>query len=145
MNVKKKNQPLVMYKVFLSAIPLILLWSCSQVKTNPVQVNQTPPNSDAFVIQISRVGKYYVYIPNETDRLKTSLLQNPKSPTEDSVWEVKLSDIRNNIDIYKKATKRHEINMKIETDPNVEYPYVKSLMDYLRDIGYSHWYMTTKR
>ena len=145
MNVKKKNQPLVMYKVFLSAIPLILLWNCSQVKTNPVQVNQTPPNSDAFVIQISRVGKYYVYIPNETDRLKTSLLQNPKSPTEDSVWEVKLSDIRNNIDIYKKATKRHEINMKIETDPNVEYPYVKSLMEYLRDIGYSHWYMTTKR
>ena len=134
-----------MCKVFLSAISLILLCSCSQVKTNPVRVNQTPSDSDAFVIQVSKVGKYFVYIPNETDRLKTFLLQNPKSPTEDSVWEVKLSDIRNNIDIYKKATKRHEINMKIETDPNVEYPYVKSLMGYLRDIGYSHWYMTTKR
>jgi len=58
---------------------------------------------------------------------------------------VKLADIRNNIDIYKKAIKRHEINLKIETDPNVEYPYVKSLMGYLQNIGYSHWNMTTKR
>lgn len=145
MNVLKKNQSLVMYKVFLSAISFILLCSCSQVKTNPVRVNQIPSDSDAFVIQVSRAGKYYVYIPNETDRLKTSLLQNPKSVTEDSVWEVKLADIRNNIDIYKKATKRHEINMKIEADPNVEYSYVKSLMGYLQDIGYSHWYLTTKR
>lgn len=144
MNSKKKNQSL-MCKAFLSVIATILLCSCSQVKTNPVRVNQTPSDSDAFVIQVSRDGRYYVYIPNETDRLKTSLLQNPKSPMEDSVWEVKLSDIRNNIDIYKKATKRHEINLKIETDPNVEYPYVKSLMGYLQDIGYSDWYMTTKR
>lgn len=116
-----------------------------QVKTNPVRVNQTPSDSDAFVIQVSRDGRYYVYIPNETDRLKTTLLRNSKSPTEDSVWEVKLADIRNNIDIYKKAIKRHEINLKIETDPNVEYPYVKSLMGYLQNIGYSHWNMTTKR
>lgn len=35
--------------------------------------------------------------------------------------------------------------MKIEADPNVEYPYVKSLMGYLQNIGYSHWNMTTKR
>ena len=134
-----------MCKVFLSVIAIILLCSCSQVKTNPVRVNQTPSDSDAFVIQVSRDGRYYVYIPNETDRLKTTLLRNSKSPTEDSVWEVKLADIRNNIDIYQKATKCHEINLKIETDPNVEYPYVKSLMDYLQNIGYSHWNMTTKR
>lgn len=126
-------------------IAIILLCSCSQVKTNPVRVNQTPSDSDAFVIQVSRDGRYYVYIPNETDRLKTTLLRNSKSPTEDSVWEVKLADIKGNIDIYKKATKRHEINMKIEADPHVEYPYVKSLMGYLQDIGYSDWYMITKR
>ena len=96
-------------------IAIILLCSCSQVKTNPVRVNQTPSDSDAFVIQVSRDGRYYVYIPNETDRLKTTLLRNSKSPTEDSVWEVKLADIRNNIDIYQKATKCHEINLKIET------------------------------
>ena len=145
MNTQKKNQPLIICKFFLSVIAIILLCSCSQVKTNPVRVNQTPSDSDAFVIQVSRDGRYYVYIPNETDRLKTTLLRNSKSPTEDSVWEVKLADIRNNIDIYKKATKCHEINLKIETDPNVEYPYVKSLMDYLQNIGYSHWNMTTKR
>lgn len=105
MNTQKKNQPLIICKVFLSVIAIILLCSCSQVKTNPVRVNQTPSDSDAFVIQVSRDGRYYVYIPNETDRLKTTLLRNSKSPTEDSVWEVKLADIRNNIDIYKKAIK----------------------------------------
>lgn len=145
MNIKKKNQSLVMRKIFLSAIPLILLCSCSQVKTDSVMVNQIPSDSDAFVIQVSKAGKYYVYIPNETDRSKTSLLQNSEPSTKDSVWEVKLSDIKNNIDTYKQATKRHEINMKIEANPNVEYPYVKRLMDYLRSIGYSHWYMTLKR
>lgn len=143
MNIKKKNQPLVMCKIFLLAISL--LCSCSQVKTNPVRVNQTPSESDAFVIQVSKVGKYFVYIPNETDRIKTSLLQNPNSPTKDSVWKVRLFEIKSNIDTYKKATKRKEVNIKIETDPNVEYPYIKSLMGYLRDIGYSHWYMTSKR
>ena len=97
MNTQKKNQPLIICKVFLSVIAIILLCSCSQVKTNPVRVNQTPSDSDAFVIQVSRDGRYYVYIPNETDRLKTTLLRNSKSPTEDSVWEVKLADIRNNI------------------------------------------------
>ena len=145
MNIKKMNQSLVMCKVYLSVMVTLLLCSCSQVKTNPVKVNQTPSDSDAFVIQVSKAGQYYVYIPNETDRLKTSLLQNPNSPMEDSAWEVKLSDIKGNIDIYKKATKRHEINMKIEADPHVEYPYVKSLMGYLQDIGYSDWYMITKR
>lgn len=94
MNIKKKNQSLVMRKIFLSAIPLILLCSCSQVKTDSVMVNQIPSGSDAFVIQVSKAGKYYVYIPNETDRLKTTLLRNSKSPTEDSVWEVKLADTR---------------------------------------------------
>lgn len=108
-------------------------------------VNQIPSDSDAFVIQVSKAGKYYVYIPNETDRLKTSLFLNSEPSIKDSVWEVKLSDIRNNIDTYKQATKRHEINMKIEADPNVEYPYVKRLMGYLQNEGYSHWYMTTKR
>lgn len=145
MNIKKMNQSLVMCKVYLSVMATLLLCSCSQVKTNPVKVNQTPSDSDAFVIQVSKAGQYYVYIPNETDRLKTSLLQNPNSPMEDSAWEVKLSDIKGNIDIYKKVTKRHEINMKIEADPHVEYPYVKSLMGYLQDIGYSDWYMITKR
>lgn len=139
------NQSLVMCKVYLSVMATLLLCSCSQVKTNPIKVNQTPSDSDAFVIQVSKAGQYYVYIPNETDRLKTSLLQNPNSPMEDSAWEVKLSDIKGNIDIYKKATKRYEINMKIEADPHVEYPYVKSLMGYLQDIGYSDWYMITKR
>ena len=139
------NQSLVMCKVYFSVMATLLLCSCSQVKTNPVKVNQTPSDSDAFVIQVSKAGQYYVYIPNETDRLKTSLLQNPNSPMEDSAWEVKLSDIKGNIDIYKKATKRHEINMKIEADPHVEYPYVKILMGYLQDIGYSDWYMITKR
>lgn len=145
MNIKKKNQFLVMRKIFLSAIPLILLCSCSQVKTNSVMVNQIPSDSDAFVIQVSKAGKYYVYIPDETDRLKTSLFLNSEPSIKDSVWEVKLSDIRNNIDTYKQATKRHEINIKIEADPNVEYPYVNRLMGYLQNEGYSHWYITTKR
>lgn len=84
MNIKKMNQSLVMCKVYLSVMATLLLCSCSQVKTNPVKVNQTPSDSDAFVIQVSKAGQYYVYIPNETDRLKTSLLQNPNSPMEDS-------------------------------------------------------------
>ncbi len=142
---KKISQVLVVCKVFLTAIVIMLLCGCSQVKTNPVRVNQTPSDSDAFVIQVNKDGEYFVYIPNETDRIKTALLQNPMSPTEDSVWEVKLSKIKGNIDMYKKATKRHEVNIKIEADPNVEYPYVKSLMRYIQDIGYTHWYIASKR
>lgn len=50
------NQSLVMCKVYLSVMATLLLCSCSQVKTNPVKVNQTPSDSDAFVIQVSKAG-----------------------------------------------------------------------------------------
>ena len=67
-----------------------------------------------------------------------------KTFTKGSIWEVKLVDIVNYIDAYKKATKSNDVNLRIETDRNVKYTDVRNLMWSLQDAGYSRWNLISK-
>lgn len=100
--------------------------------------------SGAFVIQVNKVGTYYVYIANESDRYQYAHLFKQKATIGDSIWKVKLSDIDKCIAIYKKATKDKNINIKIEADRNAEYLPIKNLMKCLQDAGYTRYNLTTK-
>lgn len=124
--------------------PFIGSYYCSRVKNEPVEVIQTDSFSNAFVIQVDRTGKYYIYIPNEADRLNFANMTSIKRVSGDSIWAVRLSDIEKNITIYKKSTERKDVKIKIEADCDVEYQSIKDLMKCLQDAGHTRYQLTTK-
>ena len=115
--------------------------SCSKVKNESVRVIQTDLFSNTLVIQVNELGKYYVYIPSDTVRLKFVDL---KAANKDSIWEIKLSEISNTIATYKEITKSEDLKIKIEADRNAEYLPIKNLMKCLQDAGYTQYNLTTK-
>ena len=115
--------------------------SCSKVKNESVRVIQTDSFSNTLVIQVNELGKYYVYIPSDTIRLKFVDL---KAANKDSIWEIKLSEISNTIATYKEITKSEDLKIKIEADRNAEYLPIKNLMKCLQDAGYTQYNLTTK-
>ena len=115
--------------------------SCSKVKNESVRVIQTDSFSNTLVIQVNELGKYYVYIPSDTVRLKFVDL---KAANKDSIWEIKLSEISNTIATYKDITKSEDLKIKIEADRNAEYQPIKNLMKCLQDAGYTQYNLTTK-
>lgn len=123
---------------------MFCICSCSKVKNEPVRVIQTDSFSDAYVIQVNKLGKYFVYIPNESDRLEYTQLIDPKATIQDSVLEIKLCDLGNSIAIYKKVIKNKDLKIKIEADHNVEYHSIKNLMECLQNAGYTQYNLTTK-
>lgn len=133
-----------MLKLLIAVIFLFGICSCGKVKNEPVRIIQTDSFSGAFVIAVNKVGTYYVYIANESDRYQYAQLLNQKATIGDSIWKVKLSDIDKCIAIYKKATKDKNINIKIEADRNAEYLPIKNLMKCLQDAGYTRYNLTTK-
>lgn len=118
--------------------------SCNKVKNESVRVIQTDTFSNVLVIQVNKLGKYYVYIPSDTVRLKFAQLANLKVTSEDSIWEIKISEISNTIASYKEITKSKDLKIKIEADRNAEYLPVKNLMRCLQDAGYTQYNLTTK-
>lgn len=138
------NKNLNLCKVISLLIISALFCSCSKVKNEPVRVVQTDSFSNALVIQVNKVGKYYVYIPSDTVRLKFATLANLKTASTDSIWEIELSEISNTITIYKEAAKTKELKIKIEADRNAEYLPIKNLMKCLQDAGYTRYNLTTK-
>ena len=115
--------------------------SCSKVKNESVRVIQTDSFSNTLVIQVNELGKYYVYIPSDTVRLKFVDL---KAASKDSIWEIKLSETNNTVSTYKEITKTKDLNIKIEADRNAEYLPIKNLMKCLQDAGYTQYNLTTK-
>ena len=115
--------------------------SCSKVKNESVRVIQPDSFSNTVVIQVNELGKYYVYIPSDTVRLKFVDL---KAANKDSIWEIKLSEISNTIATYKEITKSEDLKIKIEADRNAEYLPIKNLMKCLQDAGYTQYNLTTK-
>ena len=69
--------------------------SCSKVKNESVRVIQTDSFSNDLVIQINKIGKYCIYIPSDTIRSKFVKLAGLKAASEDSIWEIKISEISN--------------------------------------------------
>ena len=92
-----------------------------------------------MVIKVNKIGKYCVYIPSNTVRLKFAQLANLKVTSEDSIWEIKLSEISNIIATYKEITKSEDLKIKIEADRNAEYQPIKNLMRCLQDAGYTQY------
>ena len=115
--------------------------SCSKVKNESVRVIQTDSFSNVLVIQVHKLGKYYIYIPSDTVRLKFVDL---KAASKDSIWEIKLSETNNTVSTYKEITKTKDLNIKIEADRNAEYLPIKNLMKCLQDAGYTQYNLTTK-
>ena len=107
-------------------------------------VIQTDSFSNALVIKVNKIGKYCVYIPSDTVRLKIAQLVNLKVTSEDSIWEIKLSEISTTIATYKEIKKSEDLKIKIEADRNAEYQPVKNLMRCLQDAGYTQYNLTTK-
>ena len=99
--------------------------SCSKVKNESVRVIQTDSFSNVLVIQVHKLGKYYIYIPSDTVRLKFVDL---KAANKDSIWEINLSEISNTISTHKEITKSKDLKIKIEADRNAEYLPIKNLM-----------------
>lgn len=118
--------------------------SCSKVKNEPVRVIQTDSFSNALVIKVNKIGKYCIYIPSDTIRSKFVKLAGLKAASEDSIWEIKLSEINNTISTYKEITKSKNLEIIIEADRNVKYLPIKNLMHFLQDAGYTRWNLTTK-
>ena len=115
--------------------------SCSKVKNESVRVIQTDSFTNVLVIQVHKLGKYYIYIPSDTVRLKFVDL---KAASKDSIWEIKLSETNNTVSTYKEITKTKDLNIKIEADRNAEYLPIKNLMKCLQDAGYTQYNLTTK-
>lgn len=107
------NKEFYLYKVISSLIIFVFFCSCSKIKNEPVKVTQTGSFSNALVIKVNKIGKYYVYIPSDTVRLKFAKLANLKVTSEDSIWEIKLSEISNTIATYKEITRSKDLNIKI--------------------------------
>lgn len=118
--------------------------SCSKVRNESVKVIQTGSFSNALIIKVNKIGKYCVYIPSDTVRLKFAKLANLKVTSEDSILEIKLSEISYTIATYKEITKSKDLKIKIEADRNVEYLPIKNLMRCLQDAGYTQYNLTTK-
>lgn len=133
-----------MQKIFIATTFIFCICSCSKLKNESVRVFQTDSFSNAFVIQVNKVGKYYVYIPNDTVRLKFAKLASLKATSGDSIWKITLSEISKTIATYKEATKGQDLKIKIEADPNAEYLPIKNLMKCLQDAGYTRYQLTTK-
>ena len=138
------NKEFYLYKVISLLIISVFFCSCSKVKNEPVKVIQTGSFSNALVIKVNKIGKYCVYIPSDTVRLKFAQLANLKVTSEDSIWEIKLSEISNTIATYKEITKSKDLKIKIEADRNAEYLPIKNLMRRLQDAGYTQYNLTTK-
>ena len=138
------NKKFYLYKVISLLIISVFFCSCSKVKNEPVKVIQTGSFSNALVIKVNKIGKYCIYIPSDTVRLKFVKLAGLKAASEDSIWEIKLSGISNTISTYKEITKSKDLKIKIEADRNVEYLPVKNLMRCLQDVGYTQYNLTTK-
>ena len=138
------NKKFYLYKVISLLIISVFFCSCSKVKNEPVKVIQTGSFSNALVIKVNKIGKYCIYIPSDTVRLKFVKLAGLKAASEDSIWEIKLSGISNTISKYKEITKSKDLKIKIEADRNVEYLPVKNLMRCLQDAGYTQYNLTTK-
>ena len=130
-----------MLKKIVIASFVFSMCSCSKVKNESVRVIQTDSFSNTLVIQVNELGKYYVYIPSDTVRLKFVDL---KAANKDSIWEIKLSEISNTIATYKEITKSEDLKIKIEADRNAEYLPIKNLMKCLQDAGYTQYNLTTK-
>lgn len=128
-------------KLLIAVTSIFCISSCGKVKNEPVKVIQTDSFSNTLVIQVNELGKYYVYIPSDTVRLKFVDL---KATSEDSIWEIKLSEISNTISTYKEITKSKDLKIKIEADRNAEYQPIKNLMKCLQDAGYTQYILTTK-
>ena len=138
------NKEFYLYKVISLLIISVFFCSFSKVKNKPVKVIQTGSFSNALVIKVNKIGKYCIYIPSDTVRLKFVKLAGLKAASEDSIWEIKLSGISNTISTYKEITKSKDLKIKIEADRNVEYLPVKNLMRCLQDAGYTQYNLTTK-
>lgn len=89
------NKEFYLYKVISLLIISAFFCSCSKVKNESVKVIQTGLFSNALVIKVNKTGKYCVYIPSDTVRLKFAKLSGVKAASEDSIWEIKLSEISN--------------------------------------------------
>lgn len=131
-------------KLLIAVTSIFCISSCGKVKNEPVKVIQTGSFSNALVIKVNKIGKYCIYIPSDTVRLKFVKLAGLKAASEDSIWEIKLSGISNTISTYKEITKSKDLKIKIEADRNVEYLPVKNLMRCLQDAGYTQYNLTTK-
>ncbi len=131
-------------KVLIAVTSIFCISSCGKVKNEPVKVIQTGSFSNALVIQVNKIGKYSVYIPNDTVRPKFAKLVGLKAVCGDSIWEIKLSEISNAFDAYKDITKSKDLQLKIEADRNAEYLPIKNLMRCLQDAGYTQYNLTTK-
>ena len=138
------NKEFYLYKVISLLIISVFFCSFSKVKNEPVKVIQTGSFSNALVIKVNKIGKYCIYIPSDTVRLKFVKLAGLKAASDDSIWEIKLSGISNTISTYKEITKSKDLKIKIEADRNVEYLPVKNLMRCLQDAGYTQYNLTTK-
>ena len=116
-------------KLLIAVTSIFCISSCGKVKN---------------VIQVNKIGKYSVYIPNDTVRPKFAKLVSLKAVCGDSIWEIKLSEISNAFDAYKDITKSKDLQLKIEADRNAEYLPIKNLMRCLQDAGYTQYNLTTK-
>ena len=133
-----------MLKKIVIASFVFSMCSCSKVKNESVRVIQIDSFSNALVIKVNKIGKYRIYIPSDTIRSKVVKLTGLKAASEDSIWEIKLSEISNTISTYKEITKSKDLKIKIEADRNAEYQSIKNLMKCLQDSGYTRYYLTTK-
>lgn len=113
------------------------------MKNEPVRVIQPDSISYSFVIQVNEAGNYLVYIPDESERIKSSQLIPSKVSISDSIWAVQLTDIDICIKAYKKATASNDVKIYIEADSQAEYKVIKELIEYLQDTGNSNYYLTT--
>ena len=138
------NKEFYLYKVISLLIISVFFCSCSKIKKEPVKVIQTGSFSNALVIKVNKIGKYCIYIPSDTIRSKFVKLAGLKTASEDSIWEIKLSEISNAFDAYKDITKSKDLQLKIEADRNAEYLPIKNLMRCLQDAGYTQYNLTTK-
>lgn len=138
------NKEFNLCKVIYLLIIFSLLCNCSKVKNESVKVIQTDTFSNALVIKVNKIGKYCIYIPSDTIRSKFAKLADLKAASEDTIWEINLSEISNTIATYKEITKNKDLKIKIESDRDVEYPPIKNLMRCLQDAGYTRYYLTTK-
>lgn len=131
-------------KLLIAVTSIFCINSCGKVKNESVKVIQTESFSNALVIKVNKIGKYRIYIPSDTIRSKFVKLKGLKAASEDSIWEIKLSEISNTISTYKEITKSKDLKIKIEADRNAEYQSIKNLMKCLQDAGYTRYNLTTK-
>ena len=133
---------IIKYIVIVSFF-ICCIFSCGRVKNESVRVIHPDSISYSFVIQVNEAGNYLVYIPDESERIKSSQLIPSKISISDSIWAVQLTDIDICIIAYKKATASNDVKIYIEADSQAEYKVIKELIEYLQDTGNSSYYLTT--